>query len=141
MRPAIQKADPAYRRRLILILGLCTIACALCIEGYPMFLDWAMQDLASLSVRLPWVIGPLFLFGLPLLLLSRSLWRIGRHTADVARFPPPGMRVVRDTVVLEGAPAVRRGRLMQWLAMLLGLIVLVVPLALWWMIALIVQSK
>ena len=51
------------------------------------------------------------------------------------RFPPPGMRVVRDTVVLRGAAAAARGALLRWLAVVLVVCMLAVSIAVWRLLA------
>ncbi|HVE52254.1 MAG TPA: hypothetical protein VNB23_02595 [Ramlibacter sp.] len=54
--------------------------------------------------------------GVALLVLAAVLWRSGNEVIAAARFPAPGTRVLRDTPVLEGEAAVRRGRLLRVLA-------------------------
>jgi hypothetical protein len=56
---------------------------------------------------------------LPLLLVSAHLWRFGARIVCAERFPPPGHRVVRDTIVQHGRSAVVRGRVLMALALVL----------------------
>ena len=59
------------------------------------------------------------------------LWRLGRRTIAAGRFPPPGLRLVRDEPVLTGDAATRRGRIAQGLSVIIGLAVVGLALALW----------
>jgi hypothetical protein len=45
--------------------------------------------------------------------LGAYLWHFGSRVRAAGRFPLPGSRVIRDTVVLRDAAAVRRGRIVQ----------------------------
>ncbi len=47
------------------------------------------------------------------------------------RYPPPGLRVVRDTPVVVGEAAGRRGRLLQVFAVVMGLAGLLLAFFLW----------
>jgi hypothetical protein len=48
-----------------------------------------------------------------ILWLAASLWRSGTRVCRAAQWPLPGSRVIRDTPILRGSTAARRGRLMQ----------------------------
>jgi len=50
---------------------------------------------------------------LALAVLGIYLWRYGARVRAASQFPPPAARVIRDTPVLRGAAALRRGRLLQ----------------------------
>src|SRR5688572_19353929 len=52
----------------------------------------------------------------PLLAFAVYLWSLGGRVLRAQEFPPPGLRVIRDTAVLTGARAVSRGRLLKVLA-------------------------
>jgi hypothetical protein len=54
------------------------------------------------------------------------------------RFPPPGEPVVRDTPIRRGEAAVLSGRILQNLAVALALFVLLTPLALGWLLYLLI---
>lgn len=66
-----------------------------------------------------------------LLGLALYLWRIGARICAAARFPLPGARVVRDTVVLHGGAALRRGRFLQWAGAALAVCALALLAAGW----------
>ena len=59
--------------------------------------------------------GVVILVLLTLLLAAVWAWRLGGRVLEEGRFPPQGLKVVRDTVVLFGAQARLRGRLLQGL--------------------------
>lgn len=67
-------------------------------------------------------------------------WRLGARIVRSSRFPPPGMRVIRDTVVLHGQQAWRRGRALQALAVILVLTVVGFSMVLWRLVALLESS-
>lgn len=54
--------------------------------------------------------------------------------ARAQRFPPPGCAVSRDTVVIEGARAVRRARVIQFTTMLLLCAAASTPVLLWYIL-------
>lgn len=64
--------------------------------------------------------GIVFFFFAPFLLASVWAWRLGTRVLDEGRFPPQQMKVVRDTVVLRGVHARRRGRVLQGLGVVLA---------------------
>lgn len=66
----------------------------------------------------------------PLLAFAVFMWRLGRRVIGAGRYPPPSLRVVRDTPIVTGQDAVRRGKLLQWLAAGVGMAALVLALLL-----------
>ena len=63
--------------------------------------------------------------------LSVYLWRLGAHIQAIAQFPLPGTRVIRDTVIVRGDVARRRGKLLQRIGAVLLLSALGM-FAAWW---------
>jgi hypothetical protein len=53
--------------------------------------------------------------------LAAYLWRLGSRARTVRLFPLPGSRLFRDTAVLHGGAAVRRGIVIQALGVALAL--------------------
>lgn len=51
--------------------------------------------------------------------LGIYLWSLGLRIARSRQFPPPGMKVIRDTPLTIGGPAMLRGKLLVFLALLL----------------------
>ncbi len=135
----IQKADPRARRRAIITLVLGTlIGCAviLLFQHYaPALQDWMLKDPEELATRIAYALL-LFaaLFSVPLLAFAVYLWRFGSQVVGAERFPPPGLPTVRDTPVLRGLPARRRGRLAQGLAGCLAFLAGASPTVLWWLL-------
>jgi hypothetical protein len=93
------------------------------------FEAWLGQDL---STRLRLVVGALtILTSGPVLGLAGYLWHLGQRIVRAERYPPPGLRLTRDTLVVTGPAAVRRGRLIQLFAAVLGLVALLLAFFLW----------
>ena len=119
----IQPADPDLRRRTLLLVAL---ALALACVGFFLLQHW----IADLQARPPEEALPLLIDALRwavlilcvlLGLLTVYLWTLGNRVTSDSRFPPHGQRVIRDTTVLEGDAAMRRGRVLRGLAMVLAL--------------------
>ena len=68
---------------------------------------------------------------LPILAAGTYLLLLGTRTVRAQRFPLPGVAVVRDTQVLEGAAGIRRGRVIQILSLLLLCCAATIPVVLW----------
>ena len=69
---------------------------------------------------------------LPIVAIGVYLFTVGSRTVRSQRYPPPRFALLRDVRVLEGRPAVRRGRLLQTLSGLVTLAALLLPLMIWW---------
>ncbi len=69
-------------------------------------------------------------FSVPLCLGGVYLWRVGTRMITAQRFPPPGMAVVRDTAVVTGAAACRRGYVIKAIAVALSALAIVIPMTL-----------
>lgn len=122
--PSIQPADPAARRRALLVLG---VIAALGVAGYFALEAWLadvrLREVAEARRALPaalrWTAvaagGGAAAFGI-------YAWTLGAKVARAQRFPPPGQPTVRDTRVLEGAAARRRGRIIQAIGLVLAVL-------------------
>jgi hypothetical protein len=103
----------------------------------PVLDAWVTGDPTQVDARLRLVAGGFGVaFGVPTLLGAGYLWRFGGRIVSVNRFPPPGMRVIRDTVVLTGSAAQWRGRALQVLAVVLIVAVVGFGVVLWRLVSL-----
>lgn len=134
----IQKADPYARRRLRLFaLGYLLFMFGF-LAGLLSFADalqaW-LHDHGDYLLGHPGVVAvALFILGLPVLAGCFYLWRFAGRIIREQRFPTEGMKAVRDTVVLTGRAAVFRGQLIRWIAGLMAITCLLVPLLFWFLI-------
>ena len=133
-----QPADPDARRTILVIVGVATVAGALLIGAAmrfrPALESWLQQDPRG---RLPMVVAVMMLLSAgPVLALSAYLWSLGRRAIRARRYPPPGLRVTRDTPVLSGGAAERLGRALQIFAGVLALVAVVLVFFLWRLMAL-----
>jgi hypothetical protein len=137
----IQRADPAARSWAIAFVVFGAAAGAALITGAeairPDVEAWITEEPARVASRARLVIAGLALaFGAPTLPMTIYLWRLGTRITTEHRFPPAGLRIIRDTVVLHGSAARRRGRLLQVLAVVLVMAMLGVLATLWRLAAL-----
>jgi hypothetical protein len=125
---AILKADPAYRRRMI-VLSVASVVIASCVVLWgPALLDKYLDEYVragdfSGAVRFIQISTALLI--LPTFPMVYCLYRFGRRVLASGQFPPPGTKVPRDTVIIEGAQARRRGRAWIGVSIALALIALV----------------
>jgi hypothetical protein len=132
----VQPGDPAAKRLALFIVAGGFLAGGLLLWGLnaggPAVAGWLRADPAKLVIR-----ARLLLLGLAVLMAGPPalagvylLW-FGARVVDTARFPPPGVRMVQDTVVLTGVRARRRGRVAQGLGVTLLLASLALTALLW----------
>ena len=91
--------------------------------------DWIARD-PTAHLRYGLLLS-VALVSAPLLALASYLWRVGARTIRAERFPPPGFAVVRNTRVLRGQSARRRGRPAQALAAATGSLACAFPVVCW----------
>ena len=131
-----QKADPRTRRKTIIFIfcaALIGVLFILAFEHYrPAIEDWLTRDPEQAVQRFQLVLICLgLLISIPLLLFAAYFLRFGARIVEAERFPPPGAGVIRDTPVVAGPAARRRGRLIQAVAVLFIFIALAAPVLLW----------
>jgi hypothetical protein len=120
----IQRADPATRRRALIAIAVIAAAGWGAWFGLERWLgglrglDPARQR-EALESALVWSTWGAML---PVAVFASGLWRYGTRVLRAARFPAPGAKVIRDTLVLHGDPARARGTALRVLAALLGLL-------------------
>jgi hypothetical protein len=120
------RADPTYRRRVLVKYSLFTalsfvLVFALQQWGKPAFDRYLEGQNPDDALRLLKALLLLVMF-LPLGMCV-YLFRLGRRIKVSGQLPPPGTRVLHDTVILEGRAAVWRGTAMVTLSVVLGLAV------------------
>jgi hypothetical protein len=132
----IRRADPAARRRAVLIIILGALGGALVLVAFERYRnplsDWVLSEPGASAQRVKWVF--LFLGTLvsaPLLAYAVYLWSFGARVLRAREFPPSGYPVIRDTPVITGEAAVSRGRLLKALALSCGIASAVLGLLLW----------
>jgi hypothetical protein len=98
----------------------------------PLLEDWIAgnSEGAAARIKLAFAVVAFAIAG-PLLGFSAYLWRFGRQVVEAARFPPPNFTVVRDTTILSGEVARRRGRRFQLGAGLLAAIAIGITVLIW----------
>lgn len=129
-------ADATLRRRVVLFLIIATCVGALLIIGFERYRiplrDWILEDSAASAHRLKLVFLLLAALLLaPLLAIACYLWSLGGKIIQAREFPPPGLRVIRDTPVINGQKAIARGRLLQVIALGCGIGAVVLGRILW----------
>ena len=136
--PTIQKADPIVRRRTIVVaLVAVVLGCVLllALDTYrPEYETWLRTKTDWISSHPGTIALIVFAGSLPIIVFALYLWRVGADTVRCERFPPPKLSVVRDTLVLSGNAAVRRGRGIQATAVLLIVLCCASALVFWWVL-------
>ena len=137
----IERADPRARRRAVALVTIGAAGGLLVFWGVqsrlPALQAWIAEDPAQAPLRLRLIASGLAAaVAVPTLLFAAYFWRLGDRVICSNRFPPPGMRVIRDTVVWHGDSARRRGRILQGLALILGFAVGGFVTILWRLVAL-----
>lgn len=122
------KADPAFRRRILLLYAGCVLlAVGLFIVvkqwGLPMLVDYLQRSGEHGMGRLRafgvvWMLIPL--------VACFSMFRLGQRIRTSAQLPAPGTRVIYDTPVIHG----RRARQLGTAAMVLSIAIALVVVAL-----------
>jgi len=128
----IQKANPAARRAVLIIVsaGILIGALLISVAGrlMPMFAHWIAQD-PKVRSRLVFA-GVTAATAGPALAAAAYFWRFGQRIVWAERYPP-GVTVVRDSVVVTGSDSRRLGRLMQATAVTLGVAGILLAFFLW----------
>ena len=120
----IVKTDKRYRRRLFTVYGICIVLGIVLFKwGVPSF----SRHLAQLPVKARVETIERFIHTVLLLFIPAALFLIvvGRNVCRFRAMPYPGMKVIHDTVVVTGKPALLRG----WSMIVLGGLMIMAVLA------------
>lgn len=134
----IQKADPTARRQAVLAVIFGAAVGGLLIAGFDHFhgpfREWLLSDPAETArrARLAMYLAA-FVLSAPLIAFAVYLWLLGARVMRAQQFPPPGVRVIRDTPVIGGPAAVTRGQVIQVLALCLGVGAALLWSFFWWL--------
>ena len=126
--PEVVRADPHRRRLAVLIVLVAMIVGAFgIVVGLPALEEWVVSDTSPGRVSRARMVC--LGFGALIVLLAaavigsgRRIARYGGEAVAVGRFPPPGMPVFRDGVVLSGRPAAMLGRFYRGIGITLALL-------------------
>lgn len=121
MSEKLERADRKERTRLFIILLVMALAGAAAIVWLvPALLGHLESVEPEKALRV--VVMALSILFIPVAVFGLTIVLLGRRTLSSERFPPPGVKVIRDTVVLEGREARRRGYILTVLGFLLILL-------------------
>lgn len=118
----IQRADPRLRRKSVVVLVLAALAAIACVVA---FHRWMTHQAESLPTGLliaqlrRWIGIALTASGLCLLLLAGYSARLARRVIESRRWPLADARVWRDTPIRRDAAALRLGRWLNLVALVL----------------------
>ena|SRR5215472_4888821 len=118
----VRRAEPTARWMAALILVAGTCIGALLLVAFTRYRTplsvWVLADPGSSAQRVKLVLLlPAALLLAPFLALAAYLWVLGGKVVRAREFPPPGLRVIRDTPIVTGERAVSRGRRLKVLAL------------------------
>ena len=123
MNKVIIPADKKYRNKMLRYLFFGLIAGGLVAGLFmPGLLETASKSGDKAKMIFHVMFAGLMVLFLMLFPLGLYLLALGKLTIATERFPPPGIRVIRDTVLIQGEEAIRRGRITVFSSfMLMGL--------------------
>src|SRR5262245_22518511 len=138
----IRRADPTVRRQALMVVGLGAFAGTLLLFAFEHyrepFLDWLRLHFGEHTAIVSLLAAALLC--VPLLALAVYLWLFGANVVRAGVFPPPGLRVIRDTAVITGSGALLRGRALKILAVCLAIISGLFCVVLWWLVGVFNES-
>jgi hypothetical protein len=133
---SVRRADPAARRQAVLLLVAAAFVGALLIEAFERYQiplrDWILAEPAKSAQRMQLIFLVLgALLSVPLLAFAAYLWSLSARVLRSQEYPPPGLRVMRDTPVIVGEAAIARARQLKGLALGCGIASALLGLLLW----------
>ena len=139
----IQLADPAARKRAIWI-AIVAISAAGVLALVAHFKEgqvvaWLTEN-SDTMIRQPGIVfAVVFIAMLPLVCFSAYMFNQARKIIRSERIPPPGQKVIKDTPVITGRKALRQGRILRILTIIMTVFFLLVPF--WVVMILMTLSK
>ena len=132
----VQRADDRRRNLAIVVLVMAMTG------GVVLWMvseEWMAEVRSSPVEAARQSLSSVFLVCVGIMILCVSVvgwycWFIGGRVRQALRFPPPGLKVVRDTVVLSGQAAAARGRLLQVFGVILILCSIALGVMAWWVL-------
>jgi len=122
--PVILRADPALRRRAVLLLAGAAVAGTVMIGWLLPLARLALLEaratgrIRSRTICLSFL-GLLVLLAVAVIGSGVNVFRLGSRAIGSGQFPPPGLAVMRDTRVVYGRRAIMLGRVQRMLGVLL----------------------
>lgn len=129
-----EKPGREARNRLVSLVALATLLGLLALFLIGRLPEPSDSDPAALIRRLQWMIAILFVLAAPIIVFCVHLWRLGRDAVAAGCFPPPDTTLLGDARVYEGAGARWRGRLLQWVALVVAVSAAALPCAIWYFV-------
>ncbi len=121
MNQEIIPADRTYRR-MVLLIYFVLVFIGVVLIGW--VLPWSQDYLEGLEAQnaLGILKAALVVLFLSILPLAAYLFVVGRKMMKYERFPPPGMKVITDTKVVEGEKVKFQGQVVVVLSLVLTLL-------------------
>jgi len=133
----IQRADPKARRKAIRVTCVATVVGVAAILGFDQAREaiqsWLLEHIDFVLEHPIVVLLGAFIFASPILAAGIYCFLFGNRVVRAQRFPPPGYAVVRDTPILQGRQGVWRGRIIQFISLLLLCSAAAIPFILWYL--------
>ncbi len=124
MNQGIIPADKSYRRRIISIYVVLVLI-GLVLIGWVLPLTKAYIEQLEPETALRTLKATLVVVFLTIVPIALYILSFGRKVMQHERFPPPGVKVIRDTKIIEGQKARVRGRLLVVLSLALILLAVI----------------
>ncbi|MHC4519822.1 MAG: hypothetical protein ACYTAS_14635 [Planctomycetota bacterium] len=124
MDERVVHADRKYRRVILIAFGVSVCIGVVLLQWV---LPWATRYLAQRRPQealqiLQVAVSLMFLSALP---IAWYIWSLGRKGVTSQQMPPPGVRVIKDTIIIRGRSAVARGKALMVIAVLLAIVSLI----------------
>ena len=121
MTENVVTADKRYRSKILVVFALLVLL-GVAVIGWllPLGIEYLRRlDVETAILVIETILVLMFLGLVP---FAFYLFMIGRRVIKHEGFPPPGMKVIRDTILITGDRARLRGQVLVFLSILLILI-------------------